>query len=197
MHKRTIRSTENYKPSSGLTLTIDPGIGRTGLALWRNDEWDKLEYPLGCENITPGCTGTWEKRAQAIVNKLDEFVYNWSKWGNSEYNLENGNHTIDRAYIEMPKFFSDKSEGEREAKTGALGKLYMLVGMYCCILWENNVDVHLVRVDDWKGTLPKDAVINFIERRLPDIRAKLDPKLDSWDSIGIGLGVRDMLIKGK
>lgn len=185
---------EKAEPKNGLCITIDPGVSRTGYALWELKDWGKIVYPVECGILTPGTTGSWEKRALGIKNKLGDLVSKDKKLMalKTIEDLENL-QLITRAIIEEPKYFADKAEGEMTAKTNSLGKLYMLVGLFLGVLWENNIETELVRVDHWKGQLEKPIVIQRIRRRLPDIDQRLAPKADSWDAIGISLGIQGFL----
>lgn len=188
------RSTVAAKRETGLLLTIDPGVSRTGFALWDLADWDKITYPVSCGILTPGTTGSWEDRACGITHNLRELTSPDKKLMavKSIEDLENVK-LIRKAIIEEPKYFADSAMGDMTAKTNSLGKLYMLVGLFMGVLWENNIEVELIRVDKWKSTLPKNVVIQRIRRRLPEIDQRLAPKADAWDSIGIGLGVRGYL----
>jgi hypothetical protein len=163
-------------------LTVDPGVSGTGLALWKEESWGKLEYPVKCENIYPKKSSNWINRALSMTDKFSKVI--------NTVCFSPLNGVITKVIIEQPKFFADSAEGEMHAKSDNLGKLYMLVGMFS---YAAGTPVELIRVDDWKGQLSKKVVEVRIIKRLPEIKKRLNPKSHSFDAIGIGLAAQGFL----
>lgn len=174
---------KNKKPQNYI-LTVDPGVSGTGLALWKEENWGKLDYPINCSNLYPIKTKNWTYTALGLANG---FIY---ALGLKE---EKFFGKIIKVIIEQPKFFADSAEGSMHAKSDNLGKLYMLVGMLAYAADKFGAEVELIRVDAWKGQLSKQAVISRIEKRLPEIKERLNPKSHSWDAIGIALAAQGFL----
>lgn len=174
----------NPASKSGSILTVDPGVGGTGLSLWNKDRWHTANGPIWCGNITPGRgPQDWLARVDRLCDKLHDFMIEWSLWGESGVTYG----PVVEAYMEMPKFFSDKAAGTMVAETGDLIKLAYISGAIGQVIHNHEVILHHIRVDQWKGQLGKPIVIERIKKRLPGIVQELNPKSHSWDSIGLGL----------
>jgi len=146
------------------TLAIDPGLSGTGWVVMIRNRAGKITV-LGCEVINPKGK-TIEEKTKHIVGELAAQVEKY---------------LVDEIYVEFPAFFGSFG-GQTTAKSGALVKLSGLVGAIMFAL-----EAKPVKVNDWKGQLPKDIVIKRIKRVLPNVETKFKVKSHGWDAIGIGL----------
>ena len=143
-----------------MKLTIDPGLSGTGWAYWDRN-WKLIRHGV----IKPPAKHTWEQKMQFIIQILESHVYELG---------------LNQAYVEFPSFFQSTG-GQVTARSGALVKLSSLVG---AIMF--TFSAKPVRVNEWKGQLPKEIIIKRIKRILPNVKAKSH----DWDAIGIGLYLR-------
>jgi len=145
-------------------LTVDPGVGGTGLALWGAYPRKGPRVTL-C--ITPETKGSWELRAQQVVLQYGEFLKKYHP---------------DSTYIEEPSVWMTP-KGLASAGRGDVGKLIEIVGMLSvmtyiyCEQWP--IKVPVVK---WKGQLPK----NIVDRRIKRILGKTYNEHVS-DAVGMGL----------
>ncbi len=146
-----------------MKITIDPGVGGTGWALW-NAKWGLLKNGVIHEAYGGQETDDliiWKHRAIKVSERVREMCWKG----------------VDELYIEYPSVFG----GGVAAQSGAVVKLACLVGMICGSAGVNYFE--LVPVHAWKGNLPKDVVQRRIKKLLPNAKAESH----DWDAIGIGL----------
>lgn len=150
-------------------LTIDPGQGGTGIALW-----DKLEFDKEC--ALPFLTASFVKKdAHAFYQVFEELV--------KRYNVKS-------AFIENAHYHgSGSAKGQMVAQSGALVVLAKFIGGAEAILWRAGVSVRVVDVMEWKGQLPKEVVNMRILRVWPDCSATNH----DWDAVGIGMWAQGMI----
>lgn len=139
-------------------MTIDPGTGGTGYAIW-DAQWELIQ-----NGVLNGVGKTWDSKMRDIGHKLKLLVKA---------------NKIRKAFIEEPQKFQS-SFGNMVADRGDLVKLSIFVGYLDGYL---GIEMNRVRVINWKGQLPKDVVIRRIKKLLPDV----DAKSHDFDAIGIGL----------
>src|SRR3990167_4151964 len=144
-----------------IMVTIDPGINGTGYAIWGNKELKKYGVI-----IPPKQFKSLKDKAGYIITQLDIAMCKYL----SKFN---------KVYVEEPAFFQSAG-GRVTAGSGSLIKLTLLVGMII-----NKFDAMSVKVNDWKGQLPKEVVIQRIKNTLKE-QVK-DVKTHAWDAIGMGL----------
>lgn len=149
-----------------MRLSIDPGIGGTGWALWDEDSWHLAEPPTQTGIFTGRSSQSWEQKIAYIVFGLRGVV---------PLNLS---HT----YIEYPAYFGTAS-GDMVARRGDLVKLSYCVGF---IAGSMPGTVTLIPVNKWKGQLPKDIVARRIQKIL-GANACREFKSHVWDAVGVGL----------
>lgn len=144
-------------------ISIDPGLGGTGVCCWRNGK---------VYNATTlhGYNDHWIDNAEAIMDQISDFIsYDRIPW-----------------FVEYPVFMSGAG-GRMVAAAGDLGKLTFLTGMICGKILNYDQSLTLVRPFEWKGQLPKDVC----ERRIRSILGEDFPKNKlsnhAVDAIGIGL----------
>lgn len=123
-----------------MRITIDPGIGGTGWAIW-NKNWLLKSWGI----IIPKGKVEHEKITN-ICLQLQFICY-----GNM----------VKEVYIEYPQVFRTDI-----ALSGALTKLGFAVGMITGCLLPRKFE--LIEVTKWKGQLPKEVVAKRIRKILPN-----------------------------
>jgi hypothetical protein len=152
-------------------LSIDPGVRGTGLAVWKMDSFKGvLELPIHVENFMPYSDDDWFKTCWKFHERFIDFLQLWN---------------IKKAYVEWPAYF-ESAKGHAAATKGDINKLCCLVGLFSGEIWAYGGRIDTVKVNTWKGQLPKDEVQHRIERALPGIEV-LKPNSHSWDAVGLGL----------
>lgn len=147
-------------------LAVDPGFGGTGFAVFRGRKLTR------CGVLHPPRAETIVTRAHYLADAVA-----------TEVALSRS----DTVLCEWPSFF-DTAGGHLTARSGALGKLFFLVGTLHGRCATMGVTFRLVPVALWKGQLPKPVVIRRIRRVLGAERCKeLHIHHDAWDAVGIGL----------
>lgn len=147
-------------------LTIDPGLGGTGWALWSG----RRTHPIDYGTVHPVKSDDLGIRIQSVCLKL------WKI-----HTLGN----IEQVFVEMPAFFQSAS-GTMVARRGDLVKLTLMAGAIIGHFSSLGVPGTLIEVAKWKGQLPKDVVRRRIERRIGKIEGS---GTHAADAIGIGLYV--------
>lgn len=156
-------------------ISIDPGIRGTGIAVWDADLWKHRSniYPIQTAVYEPPQDEDWVLATSTL----------W-KWFNT-YMDENDLVPL-KFHCEFPHYMqSDK--GVAATNKGLIYKLSFLVGTFNCMALERGIVLDPILVRDWKGQLPKEAVIKRIKRIAPDIEKRVWPTSHDWDAIGIGL----------
>lgn len=87
---------------------------------------------------------------------------------------------------EMPMCFLDSQRGIASAGSSAIVKLAFVVGVFGACVSAHSILFRLVKVQDWKGQLPKE-VINMRIRNLLGESGCAPFRADIWDAVGIGL----------
>lgn len=155
-------------------LTIDPGLGGTGLCV----SGDAL-FPVHTEVIDSKSFGSsWTDRATEIADQLDSFADKWK---------------LEEVYIELPAFFtSAKGASCAAGKNGGdsdLVKLSVLVGRFYELFHRRGIPVEFIRINDWKGQLPKRVVAQRVANRL---KCKPDAFPNHvMDAVGMSLHVKN------
>lgn len=152
-------------------MTVDPGVGGTGIALWD----DEHIHPRNCAVVTASTELEWIDRVWSIAEGFNDILLK-----------ANPEHII----FEYPGFFQS-AKGLASAVNGDVFKLMFLVGILSDRCHLNKMGVVLLPVNTWKGTLSKDAVI-------ARIAARLGTTLDHYpnhvaDAVGMGLHVKGLL----
>lgn len=124
-------------------ISIDPGIGGTGWAVWTKD-WKLISF------------GVLESKGDEF-DKLN-YIIKMLKFYCKKYNVK-------EVYIEYPEVFNQSI-----ALSGALTKLAYGVGVIVGALLPRKVQ--LIKVREWKGNLPKDVVMRRIQKILPFAKAR-------------------------
>lgn len=176
------------------TLTIDPGLDGTGVAVW------------GAEGVAPVAVFTIHPRAAMlkVPDRLEasgvSSLLSWAWVGAGEQlgvelNLQLEQFDpISHVYCEWPALFGGAS-GHIAAARGDLGKIYWACGIIARVAAQHRAHFYPVPVAVWKGQLPKPIVVSRCKQRLGPAAARFkDCDEHSWDAIGLGLwAVRGVL----
>lgn len=146
----------------GVFMTVDPGLGGTGYATW-SASWELLS------------TGILRSRKETLQDRCDDIA--------NQLSLKLKTSQIREVYVEFPAVFGSAG-GQVTAGSGALVKLVILVGWISCTI-NRYASVEYVKVNSWKGQLPKDVVWARILKKLPGCKAESH----ALDAVGIGLHV--------
>jgi hypothetical protein len=159
-------------------LTLDPGISGMGAALWTYEgtqvDWQRLELPYAVWTYVPR-GATWMDRAHDGWRWLD-YIYRV--------------HDVIETYCEWPRYF-DGAVGHTATTNGDIHKLAFFIGGVARIQVHQHIGTfHIVPVNDWKGQLPKQVVIERIQNlyrkhHIPLSGISIDTH--GWDAVGIGL----------
>lgn len=147
-------------------LSVDPGIGGTGVAYWK--EGQLLKATTLRPKYVPN--SSWEKNVTNISSQFAQLV------ASSEAEL---------AIFEAPVFFS--GAGRVVAESGDLCKLAMLCGMYIYIVGDLQISYQLITPAHWKGQLPKKVAATRIEKEMGRDFPTERLSNHAVDAIGIGL----------
>lgn len=145
-------------------LAIDPGLNSMGWAYWR--------YPE--KGFVPTATGLLK-----APRKLD--LPSRSHWLAVELSQK---ILLDMEMVDIVSEFPAWHGTSMAWSTGDLQRLVFLVGVLCGRFSLSKFT--LVTPAEWKGQLPKDAVIRRLQKKLGR-RVTQDYDKDMWDAVGIGL----------
>jgi len=157
-------------------LTVDPGTGGTGLAFWDRDAWfDQKSLSLKKDfrlrpvfNVSIG---------YAEVEKYMHQIRRFALYFNAT-----------DAFIENSSAMAG-AKGHMVANSGRLVTLSQYIGRLIQLFRYEGMGAHLVSVQKWKGTLPKDVVKRRILRIWPECSATNH----DWDAVGIGMYLTGMI----
>jgi len=161
------------------TVCIDPGIGGTGYAVFRNlqRKWKKTRRPLKTGMVPPPDKDHRVSWQHKVV------------WYSNQLRIELCNYNLTNAYIEMPEFWTRSAKSYASTKQGNLFKLAYLVGAIGDMLYmHHSIIPELLAPSKWKGQLSKSVVDKRIRRAI----GKNYPEHVS-DAVGIGLSVQGKL----
>jgi len=166
-------------------VSIDPGLGGTGLAFWENDRLlvDDEEDAKGVHTIRPpDKDADWMKKALRICDKADGLFESYGPT---------------KVVIEEPFVSLRGRKTLVAAKAGSVVKLSILSGMLIQTAI-NSMDYHmairffkveLIPPSVWKGQLPDKALKNRIEAWAKKEKCSLPSRLSEHarDALGLGL----------
>jgi len=162
-------------------LSIDPGTQSMGWAFWDTGSRDLACRPPDATGLIipwrdPHNTDWWDRAVEQANGLL--------------YKIPIPAKRLD-VYCEMPVFFAGTVGGMAAAGTGSLQKLCFQVGCVAQAVRGLSCFRHFypVLVNEWKGQLPKEVVIQRIKKLLGEKACK-DYRKDMWDAVGIGLWAR-------
>lgn len=152
-------------------LTVDPGLGGTGLAFWPTlSRCSRARLPAWTRVVNAGRM-SWQERAFEIA----EHVRNLSV-------------SAGIVFIEIPRLWTGSKTSRASASRGDLTKLSVLAGAILHAMRLTPREIVTAFPSDWKGQLPKPAVDARIQRALgrqyPDHAA---------DAVGMGLAIQGVL----
>jgi Holliday junction resolvasome RuvABC endonuclease subunit len=132
------------------TLTIDPGTRDLGWAMFEIDSRSKTATLLdsGVISINARREKDWINRCDLMTDHLVDLAQA---------------QRAERCIIEMPQTFSGK-RGRVARNTGSVAKLTGLVMSLRLAMLYEGVDVTLVTVRKWKGSLPKRVTQQRVRR---------------------------------
>ncbi len=166
-------------------MSVDPGLGGTGYAVWSAHNFEKLVPPIESGAITPtACWKDWDwiRRMDAMSDQLGLICHKYR---------------VEEAWMELPAFMEGGSGvGMAAARKGDLVKLVAMFGSiagrcfqvtrspYVFNGW--SATLHPVDVAEWKGQLPKDICHKRILKRLPGWSPSTNTTHE-LDAVGVGL----------
>ena len=159
-------------------ICFDPGMN-TGYAIFRDGE----TFPERTGVLRAGNKEkAWWDRQTHISDQLFDLLED----------LPEVTGTITKAYIELPLMF-ETAKGMtcatgQDGQDSSLVKLAVVIGRLHETLRAFAIDVEYVRVNNWKGTLPKAVVDRRIAARLGCEVGKFGDH--ATDAVGIGLHVK-------
>lgn len=158
-------------------MTVDPGLKGTGYAIWRARHWDRSSPPTEVGVIHPqisvGNDLDGMRRSKEIANRLWDLTTGWN---------------CTHVFVEDPAYF-DSAGGQMSARRGDLKKLVFLAGMICGrLIYQSQI----VRVNDWKGQLPKVVVEARVRSALGDDNCE-GYHSHIWDAVGMGLYLKGVI----
>ncbi len=151
-------------------LTVDPGLGGTGLAFWSPGNLPK-PYLTGI--LKANGKKDYLDRAALIVRHFRAYL---------------GSVYPDLVVIENQAVWDDSEEAYASSRKGDIIKLAHLAGMLALAVMEAGKRVEMIAVAKWKGQLPKQAVNSRIKRVTGDVYAD-----HISDAVGIGLSMMELI----
>lgn len=162
------------------TLTIDPGTGGTGWALWNDAHKHRPdEEPDQVGVFTPIRDQPWLLQMHSVAMEIER-VFRYVRG-------KSASQPISQLLIEWPRFMESEG-GQKSATSGALVKLAAVCGAICTVAMSQGVPVLLVEVNDWKGQMSKTAVEHRVKKRLGDKWCRENLRGEHmFHAVGIGL----------
>lgn len=156
-------------------LFVDPGLGGTGLAHWKEFQ-TKPRAPVEPTGhaVLRAKKVLWQSAVDDYVLQFRGYIIGWKP------------QTV---VIEWPEVWSDSGKSMASATKGDLGKLYFLIGGFaeaCRRLVP--CEPLLIAPREWKGQLPKEVVLDRVEKRLG-----FRPRDHEGDAIGMGMAAMGFL----
>ena len=160
-------------------IFIDPGIGGTGWAFWKelNTHQKKPTILKSSGAFTPkGRKINWDGKVEMIC------AYNHPKFNSLD---------VKTVVIEFPEVWSGSVVSRTATDSGKLFKLVYLIGGIGEIVRRRNINLPiLVTPKTWKGQLPKTVVIKRIKKIMPELITIANHE---GDAIGMGLAAMGLL----
>lgn len=168
----------------GTVLTVDPGLGGTGWAVWSRENFDDLVRPVSSGSIeashhrASGNPYQWYERASIIADELLGIKQRW-------------NSAI--VYVEQPAFMESAGKGLSAARDGDLVTLSALFGIIAGRLTDARSSLFCpVLIHAWKGSMDKDITKIRVLEKLPGWKPATGTTHEI-DAVGIGLHVKGHL----
>lgn len=135
---------------SHTAISFDPSINRCGVCLW--DLKETPPEPFSWDLLKPSTMarkdGGWLRKATSITMQVRALTHRFS---------------ADLVLIEYPRARPDATS-LKASLGGALGKLFVVVGMMAQASISEGAQVKLVPVEQWKGNVPKEVTIDRVLR---------------------------------
>jgi len=177
MFPQRLRGERKHKAIEN-ALFIDPGLEGTGWAFYRKlwTDGEPLFPPVSWDVVKPKRSVQWESRVAHVCAWLDGTLASLGA----------------RVVVnEFAGFWSGSAVGMASAAKGDLSKLlYLTGGLGEVVRRHEIIRPVLVTPAEWKGQLPKPAVIKRIERRWPEIQNIAN---HAADAVGMGLAAQGRL----
>lgn len=178
------RRANTYQPSGkiGNFVTIDPGLGGTGWALWSRESFSRLVPPHSSGSIElPSSMDDWpwQRRATQLAGLLWQVL---------------SCRAVGELYIEEPAFH-ESGHGIAAARSGDLIKLAVTAGILVgagCGAGNPPLTPIMVPISSWKGSVSKDIIAQRVMKRLPNWKPSTKTTHE-MDAVGIGLFVKGHL----
>ncbi len=154
-------------------ISLDPGLGGTGLAVWDEATWRACVEPKATAILLPEYKDgrLWIERCNDLAGQL--FFYLRM-------------HKCRIVYCEFPmKFDGAVGVAAISGQVSDIAKLTFLIGTFSATCHRYGAQFIDVPVNQWKGQLSKEAVANRIASRL-EIHPNKYPS-HANDAVGIGL----------
>lgn len=167
----------------GDVLTVDPGLGGTGLAFW-------LRLPqLPTEAVRPMASTVLRSRKRDWVDRTDDLADDFGAYCSGS-SCENEFKAARLIVIESPRLWSGSAKSQAAAESNALFKLTILIGrfMEAAAMRLPSYAIVLVEPDQWKGQLPPRVVKKRIRERLGKTYREHEHA-----AVGIGLAIQGWL----
>ncbi len=155
-------------------MTVDPGLGGTGWAVWDGDKFADLVPPIASGVVARHGEGPWWWRAAYMSEEVLQLCWK---------------HHVAIGYMEEPEFMQS-FVGGIAARKGDLVKLTATFGMIAGCAFNNHIrPIVPVPIPMWKGNMKDDLVTRRIVKHLPDYNPSSKTSHET-DAIGIGLFIK-------
>ena len=164
--------------SSPIYVTVDPGLGGTGMAFWQKDFWGQKPYiPFFTHAITAPDKLDWLTRSDIIVEEFQKV-------------LRPQEYVVTKVWVEYPGLHQTAA-GHASASKGDIFKLMFLVGRFAQVCYTMRSEFVPLEVNEWKGTMSKEVVIRRISNRLGVSHDHFPNHVA--DAVGMGLHLQGVL----
>ena len=170
-----------------ILLAIDVGLWALGWAAFELGSSTWPLPPLHCGVIKVSKKHSkkdWWDRATIIMDDFESYAL--------EFLVDTQGHTIKKLACEWPEFRSGSAMGLAAAARDNLTQLAYCCGAHAEMVRLNNprVQVTMVPVSRWKGSLKKHVTNERVRRMIGDV-AQDGTQFDThaWDAVGVGLHV--------
>jgi hypothetical protein len=161
-------------------MTVDPGLGGTGVAFWRKLVRGTATEPDFVDVLhEEDETATWTERARSIARAARELL-----------------PVPETLFVEVPRLWPHSRKSRAAAIRGDLTKLSAVAGMVIeAVSASRFATLRVVTAfpRDWKDQLPKDAVVRRIYRALGLNSDGLSYPDHAADAVGMGLAIAGVL----
>ena len=165
-------------------MTVDPGFGGTGWALWAYGELKPLDF--GVIHISRQAKSAFHIDGGGIRHSLEE---------RSRSLMVKVGTVLKRpellcVQVEWPQLFAS-GRGMASAARGDLGSVYLAAAMVAAAAWHCGIAVNFLPVNEWKGQLSKEQVEHRVCRAL---KCKIGHYPNhALDAVGMGLHLQGKL----